>query len=101
MVEPRDDADAVMLHGYDAYTTNLLLADFAAPNARIADRWEGRPLHRDHGGAARLVVPHLYFRKGAKWISHIEVIGRDRPGFWEVNGYSLRGDPWAEERCSR
>lgn len=100
LVEPRDEAEAVMLHGYDGYTTNLLLADFAAPDALIAHRWEGKPLHRDHGGPARLVVPHLYFWKSAKWISRIEVIGRDRPGFWEVNGYHLRGDPWAEERYS-
>ncbi|WP_109809112.1 sulfite oxidase-like oxidoreductase [Sphingosinithalassobacter portus] len=97
-VRPRDEAVAVMLHGYDGYTTNVPLADFAAPDALIAHHWEGKPLTRDHGGPARLVIPHLYFWKSAKWISAIEFIGADRPGFWEVNGYHMRGDPWAEQR---
>ncbi|MBA17969.1 MAG: sulfite oxidase-like oxidoreductase [Sphingomonas sp.] len=99
-VHPRDEAIAVMLHGYDGYTTNVPLADFAAPDALIAHHWEGRPLAREHGGPARLVIPHLYFWKSAKWISAIEFIGADKPGFWEVNGYHIRGDPWAEERYS-
>ncbi len=99
-VHPRDEAIAVMLHGYDGYTTNVPLADFAASDALIAHHWEGRPLAREHGGPARLVIPHLYFWKSAKWISAIEFIGADKPGFWEVNGYHMRGDPWAEERYS-
>lgn len=99
-VHPRDEAIAVMLHGYDGYTTNVPLADFAASDALIAHHWEGRPLAREHGGPARLVIPHLYFWKSAKWISAIEFIGADKPGFWEVNGYHIRGDPWAEERYS-
>jgi DMSO/TMAO reductase YedYZ molybdopterin-dependent catalytic subunit len=99
-VQPRDEAVAVMLHGYDGYTTNVPLADFAAPDALIAREWQGKPLTRDHGGPARLVIPHLYFWKSAKWISGIEFLGADKPGFWEVNGYHMRGDPWAEERYS-
>lgn len=97
-VEPRDEAAAVMLHGYDGYTTNLLLADFAAPDALVAHGWMGQPLSVAHGGPARLVIPHLYFWKSAKWIRRIELIGADRPGFWEASGYHMRGDPWAEER---
>lgn len=100
-VEPRDETAAVMLHGYDGYTTNVLLADFAAPDAILAHGWAGQPLARDHGGPARLVIPHLYFWKSAKWIRKIELIGADTPGFWEANGYHMRGDPWAEQRYSR
>ncbi|MFZ5748810.1 MAG: sulfite oxidase-like oxidoreductase [Pseudomonadota bacterium] len=97
-VRPRDEAAAVMLHGYDGYTTNVPLADFAAEDALIVHRWNGQPLARDHGGPARLVIPHLYFWKSAKWIRGIDFLGADRPGFWEQNGYHMRGDPWAEER---
>ena len=99
-VMPRDEAAAVMLHSYDGYTTNVLLADFAAEDALIVHRWAGKPLAREHGGPARLVIPHLYFWKSAKWISRIELLGADKAGFWEVNGYHMRGDPWAEERYS-
>lgn len=101
LVEPRAEAAAVMLHAYDGYTTNLLLTDFAAEDALLVHGWEGAPLTRAHGGPVRALVPHLYFWKSAKWIARIEVIGRDRPGFWELNGYHLRGDPWAEQRYSR
>jgi DMSO/TMAO reductase YedYZ molybdopterin-dependent catalytic subunit len=100
LVEPRDEARFVLLRGYDGYTTNVPLKDFAAPHALIAREWQGRPLSREHGGPARLVIPHLYFWKSAKWIKAIEFLGADRPGFWEVNGYHTRGDPWREERYS-
>ncbi|WP_448664783.1 sulfite oxidase-like oxidoreductase [Sphingomonas sp. CJ20] len=100
LVHPREEAEAVMLHSYDGYTTNLLLSDFAAEDSLLVHSWEGKPLTRSHGGPVRAMVPHLYFWKSAKWIARIEVIGRDRPGFWEVNGYHLRGDPWAEQRYS-
>ncbi len=95
---PRDDAAFVLLHGYDGYTTNLPIEDFADPHAIIAHSWEGKPLSRDHGGPARLVVPHLYFWKSAKWLSRIEFLTSDQAGFWEVNGYHRRGDPWREQR---
>jgi DMSO/TMAO reductase YedYZ molybdopterin-dependent catalytic subunit len=98
LVRPRDEAAFVMLHGYDGYTTNLPLADFAAEQAMIAHRWNGAPLTRAHGGPARLLVPHLYLWKSAKWLRAIDFLGADKPGFWEVNGYHMRGDPWAEER---
>ena len=99
-VAPKDEAVAVMLHGYDGYTTNVPLADFAAQGAMIAHGWQGKPIAREHGGPARALIPHLYFWKSAKWISRIEVLGADKPGFWEVNGYHMRGDPWSEERYS-
>ena len=99
-VAPKDEAAAVMLHGYDGYTTNVPLEDFAAQGAMIAHGWQGKPIAREHGGPARALIPHLYFWKSAKWISRIEVLGADKPGFWEVNGYHMRGDPWSEERYS-
>ncbi|MEP7007926.1 MAG: sulfite oxidase-like oxidoreductase [Sphingomonas bacterium] len=100
LVQPKDEAAYLMLHGSDGYTTNVPLADFAVPNAIFAHGWQGKPLAREHGGPVRLVVPHLYFWKSAKWISGIDFLPADTPGFWEVNGYHMRGDPWAEERYS-
>jgi DMSO/TMAO reductase YedYZ molybdopterin-dependent catalytic subunit len=100
LVQPKDEARFLMLHGYDGYTTNVPIEDFAAPDALIAHGWQGQPLARDHGGPARLVIPHLYFWKSAKWINRIDFLGADKPGFWEVNGYHMRGDPWTEQRYS-
>ncbi|MBH0239927.1 sulfite oxidase-like oxidoreductase [Methylobrevis albus] len=97
---PTEAARVVVLHSYDGYTTNLDLADFAAPDALLAHAWEGKPLAREHGGPVRLVVPHLYFWKSAKWLRGIEFLGADAPGFWEVRGYHNRGDPWREQRYS-
>ncbi len=99
-VAPRADARHVVLQSYDGYTTNLPLADFAAEGALLAHRWQGTPLDQAHGGPVRLVVPHLYFWKSAKWLQRIEFRAEDRPGFWEVRGYHNRGDPWAEQRYS-
>ena len=100
LVQPKEDAAYLMLHGYDGYSTNVPLADFAAPTAILAHGWQGKPLARDHGGPMRLVIPHLYFWKSAKWLKGIDFLAADKPGFWEVNGYHRRGDPWAEERYS-
>lgn len=100
LVQPKEDAAYLMLHGYDGYSTNVPLADFAAPTAILAHGWQGKPLARDHGGPMRLVIPHLYFWKSAKWLKGIDFLAADKPGFWEVNGYHMRGDPWAEERYS-
>jgi DMSO/TMAO reductase YedYZ molybdopterin-dependent catalytic subunit len=97
---PKAEADAVMLTSYDGYTTNLLLSDFAVEDAMLVTHWQGEPLTAEHGGPMRLVVPHLYFWKSAKWLTRIEFTRQDRPGFWEKNGYHMRGDPWAEERYS-
>ena len=98
LVAPKPEARAVMVHSYDGYSTNLALADFAAPDALLVHAWNGAPLAREHGGPVRLVVPQLYFWKSAKWVSRIEFIAADRPGFWEQNGYNMHGDPWTEER---
>jgi DMSO/TMAO reductase YedYZ molybdopterin-dependent catalytic subunit len=97
---PREAAGFVVLHCYDGYTTNLALEDFAAVDALLAHSWSGAPLEQEHGGPVRLVVPHLYFWKSAKWLKAIEFLERDAPGYWEVRGYHNRGDPWAEQRYS-
>ena len=98
--QPCDSAQFVVLHSYDGYTTNLALEDFAADDALLAHSWSGKPLTADHGGPVRLVVPHLYFWKSAKWLQAIEFLENHAPGYWEVRGYHNRGDPWAEQRYS-
>lgn len=100
IVQPREDATFVVLASSDGYTTNLPLDDFAAPDAMIVHAWEGRPLTRDHGGPVRLIVPHLYLWKSAKWLKAISFKTADEPGFWETRGYHDRGDPWTEQRYS-
>lgn len=100
LVMPAPHAAAVMLHSFDGYSTNVLLEDFAAEDALLAHSWQGAPLTREHGGPMRLVVPHLYFWKSAKWLKSIEFIAADKAGFWEERGYHMRGDPWAEQRYS-
>jgi DMSO/TMAO reductase YedYZ molybdopterin-dependent catalytic subunit len=97
---PRKEARFVVLYSYDGYATNLALEDFAAEDALLAHSWSGKPLTPEHGGPVRLVVPHLYFWKSAKWLKAIEFLDKDAPGFWEVRGYHNRGDPWAEQRYS-
>jgi DMSO/TMAO reductase YedYZ molybdopterin-dependent catalytic subunit len=87
-----------MAHSYGGYTTNLPLADLRGGRAWVVTEHEGEPLPREHGGPARLLVPHLYFWKSAKWIAGLRVMDHDEPGFWEQNGYHIRGDPWKEER---
>ncbi|TPE52084.1 sulfite oxidase-like oxidoreductase [Amaricoccus solimangrovi] len=98
LVQPDGEAGAVMLTSHDGYETNLTLADFAAADAILATHWQGAPLTVEHGGPMRLVLPRLYFWKSAKWLRRIEFRAHDAPGFWERNGYHMRGDPWAEER---
>ena len=97
---PNGDASHVVLHCHDGYTANLALEDFAAEDAILVHSWSGAPLEQEHGGPARLVVPHLYFWKSAKWLQSIEFLAEDAPGYWEVRGYHNRGDPWAEQRYS-
>lgn len=98
VVKPSADARFVIQHGYDGYTANVPLDDFAGADVLLAHSWEGRPLTREHGGPVRLVLPKLYFWKSAKWLRRIEFATEDRAGFWEQRGYHMRGDPWAEER---
>ncbi|KXP07888.1 molybdopterin-dependent oxidoreductase [Tsukamurella pseudospumae] len=90
--------DFVMAHSYGGYTTNVPLDELLDGQAWIAIEAEGAPLDPEHGGPARLLVPHLYFWKSAKWIRALQMMPDDEPGFWEQNGYHLHGDPWSEER---
>jgi len=93
------EAAFALANGYDdGFTTNLPLADFLAEDALIAIAHDGEPLTPEHGGPARLIVPRLYAWKSAKWLRSVEVLTRDQAGFWESNGYHMRGDPWKEER---
>lgn len=99
-VRLRPEATVVMVHADPDYTTNLTLEDLIQDNVLLALAHNGEPLPPDHGGPCRLVVPKLYFWKSAKWVRGFEFIDANAPGFWEVNGYHLRGDPWQEERYS-
>lgn len=87
-----------LAHSFDGYSTNVPLKDLIGGKAMVALRYEGRPLEPDHGGPARLLVPHLYFWKSAKWINGLQFTERDEPGFWELRGYHIYGDPWHEQR---
>ncbi len=87
-----------MVHSFGGYTTNLDVEDLTDGKAWVVTEHEGEPLPREHGGPARLLVPHLYFWKSAKWIAGLRIMDHDEPGFWESNGYHRRGDPWKEER---
>ncbi len=95
---PQPEARFVLAHSVTGYTTNLPIADVAGGRAWVVWSFDGRPLPRQHGGPLRLLVPHLYFWKSAKWVSRLEFLAEDRPGFWEQNGYHDRGDPWLEQR---
>jgi DMSO/TMAO reductase YedYZ molybdopterin-dependent catalytic subunit len=88
----------VLAHSYGGYSTNVPMADLAGGRAMVALRYEGRPLEPDHGGPARLLVPHLYFWKSAKWVNGLQFTERDEAGFWELRGYHIYGDPWREQR---
>lgn len=87
-----------LAHCYDGYVTNLPTDDLLQGRAMVALKYDGRPLERDHGGPARLLVPHLYFWKSAKWIKGLQFIDKETGGFWELRGYHNRGDPWQEQR---
>jgi DMSO/TMAO reductase YedYZ molybdopterin-dependent catalytic subunit len=97
-VEPK--ATHVLATCYTGYTTNLPLADVTGGKAWIAFEVDGEPLPVAHGGPARLLVPHLYFWKSAKWVAGLTLLDHDEPGFWEQYGYHNHGDPWREERYS-
>lgn len=92
------DAAYLIAHSADGYTTNLPLEDVRGGKALIALSYEGEAIEASHGGPVRLVVPHLYFWKSAKWLTKLEFVDRDIPGFWENRGYHNYGDPWKEER---
>src|SRR5476651_557117 len=97
----KPEARFVTVHGYDrGWTTNLPLEDFLAEDALVAFLHDGDAISGEHGGPARLIVPRLYAWKSAKWVAGVELTEQDQPGFWESNGYHMRGDPWKEERYS-
>lgn len=98
--QPRSNVRFVLIHAENGFTTNVPLDDLLQPNVLLADTHDGKPLTPDHGWPLRLVVPHLYFWKSAKWLRGFEFLPADRPGFWEQHGYHMRGDPWQEERYS-
>jgi DMSO/TMAO reductase YedYZ molybdopterin-dependent catalytic subunit len=96
----RPEAVAVMVHAEQGYTTNIPLDELRQNDVLLALQHDGSELPAEHGGPCRLVVPRLYFWKSAKWVRAFEFLEIDAPGFWEENGYHLRGDPWSEERYS-
>ena len=101
LCRPLPDARYVLVHAAPDYTTNLPLADLDRPENLLATHHSGEPLPAEHGGPIRLLVPRLYFWKSAKWVTGFEFLAEDEPGFWERNGYHMRGDPWREERYGR
>jgi DMSO/TMAO reductase YedYZ molybdopterin-dependent catalytic subunit len=98
LADVETSAEFVLARSYGGYTTNLPLADVSDGKAWIAHTYDGEPLDPEHGGPARLLVPHLYFWKSAKWVREIQLRGDDEPGFWEGYGYHSYGDPWREQR---
>lgn len=94
----RTDAAYALVYSYGDYSTNLPLKDLRDKQAWIAFRFEGEDLAPEHGGPARLLVPHLYLWKSAKWVRGITLMRENRPGFWESLGYHDYGDPWREQR---
>ena len=95
-IEP--PTDFTLAHSFDGYTTNVPTADLVGGRAMVALRYEGKPIAPEHGGPARLLVPHLYFWKSAKWVNGLQFTEKDELGFWELRGYHRYGDPWREQR---
>ena len=100
LAHPKPEATHVMFHSYDGYSTNVPLEDCITDNALLVTHWRDKALAREHGGPVRGMIPHLYAWKSAKWIKGVEFMSEDQPGFWEVRGYHMYGDPWREERYS-
>ncbi len=94
----KPEATHVLVHAEHGFTTNLPLADLDRDDVLLAWQADGQDLAPEHGWPLRLVVPHLYFWKSAKWVRGFELLDHDQPGFWEQYGYHMRGDPWKEER---
>jgi DMSO/TMAO reductase YedYZ molybdopterin-dependent catalytic subunit len=100
LVRPLPAARHVLFHARDSYTTNVKREVFEEPNVLLAHAWEGKPIPREHGGPARVIIPDWYFWKSPKWVTRIDFAADDQPGFWEVRGYHNEADPWKEERYS-
>jgi len=97
----KPEARFVLVHAEQGYTTNVPLSDLDRPGNLLALTHNGSDLDPEHGGPVRLLIPHLYLWKSAKWVRGLEFLEEDYPGFWEQNGYHKRGEPWAEERYGR
>jgi DMSO/TMAO reductase YedYZ molybdopterin-dependent catalytic subunit len=100
LVRPKPEARHVLFTSYDNYTTNVRIEDVMDDDVLLATKYDGQPLAREHGGPARMVIPKLYAWKSAKFVCAIEFTAEDKPGFWEVRGYSNTADPWTEDRFS-
>ena len=99
-VELKPAAKHVMVHSYGGYTTNIPLDELLGEDVLFAHSHNGAPLAKEHGWPLRLVLPKLYFWKSAKWVRGMVFMGDEKPGFWEMYGYHIHGDPWKEERYS-
>lgn len=100
LCEPHEEAEHVMCHGYDGYTTNIALVEALKPDVLLVYMADGAPLSREHGGPVRMITPQLYAWKGAKWIKAIELLTEEKLGFWEQRGYSSTAHPWRDDRYS-
>lgn len=100
LVHPKPEAKYVIAYSYDGYSTNIPVKDLTHGQAIIAVSYDGKDIPPEHGGPVRIVLPHLYFWKSAKWLKEIEFVEKDSPGFWEQRGYHIYGDPWKEQRYS-
>ena len=100
IVKPKPNAKFIIAYSYDGYSTNLPIEDVMEGKAMIATEYDEKEISSEHGGPARLLVPHLYFWKSAKWVKAIEFTDENRPGYWEARGYHIYGDPKKEQRFS-
>ena len=98
LVRPKPEARFVYFTGYDGYSTNTALANCLDDDVLVATQFDGQPISKEHGGPARVIIPKLYAWKGAKFVRTIEFLAEDKPGFWEVRGYSNTADPWTDDR---
>lgn len=98
MAEPTEHATHIYCRGYDGYSTNLSLEEALKPDVLITHSVDGQPLPKEHGGPVRMITPQLYAWKGSKWISRIQLLEKDKPGFWERRGYSMTAYPWRNDR---
>lgn len=100
LVKPTSKAKFVVMECEEGHTTSLPLEEMLQPNVMVADSYDEKPIEAKHGGPVRMLVPHKYFYKSAKWVRKLKFVAKDEPGYWEVRGYSNTADPWDEERYS-
>ncbi len=98
LAEPLENADYAMCYGFDGYSTNVRMEELIKSDVLLVYEYEDQPLAVEHGGPVRMITPQLYAWKGSKWISRIELMTQDRPGFWEKQGYSMTAYPWRNDR---